>query len=266
MNSSDLKLFIATPDSYSDVMEVFLQCFRKNWSDCPYELIVSTNTKNYDDVTTFDNNIANDGWMDRTIPILKQLDADYIMLLCDDCFMLDKVSTQQVKELFNEVKSNHLDFCGMTNYIKGPNFAKAKYLNRVPRNRAYAKNLQTGIFRREYLLTELGDGSLSPWEMEAKWLREASQDTSEYFTNIASCNVNILHCTNGIVKGKWLQSAINDLNDIGIPVKTERKIISINAERKMKFISKMGKFVPMSSRKRIKNVLKHIGFNFATNE
>ena len=263
---NDLTLFISTPDSYTDIMGIFLECFHRNWQDCPYELVISTNTKHYDcqNVTVLDNNDKNDGWMNRAIPALKQIKSKYVMLLCDDCFILKTVHNSQVRAFFKEVKEHNLDFCGMTNYIKGPKFEGAKYINKVRKNKAYAKNLQTGIYKREYLLSELGDGSLDPWELEAKWLKQASRGSKEYYDNIASCSMNILNCVNGIAKGKWFESALDAVQKSGIEVKTERGVIPFSQEKKMDLMNKIGKVIPSSARADVKKILGHFGVKFST--
>lgn len=39
-----LSIYVSSPDSYSDVLAVFLKGYRRYWSDCPYEFILTTNT------------------------------------------------------------------------------------------------------------------------------------------------------------------------------------------------------------------------------
>ena len=43
-----LSIYVSSPDSYSDVLAVFLKGYRRYWSDCPYEFILTTNTKSYE--------------------------------------------------------------------------------------------------------------------------------------------------------------------------------------------------------------------------
>ena len=46
-----LSIYVSSPDSYSDVLAVFLKGYRRYWSDCPYEFILTTNTKSYEGIT-----------------------------------------------------------------------------------------------------------------------------------------------------------------------------------------------------------------------
>ena len=55
-----LSIYVSSPDSYSDVLAVFLKGYRRYWSDCPYEFILTTNTKSYEGITCICNNKQND--------------------------------------------------------------------------------------------------------------------------------------------------------------------------------------------------------------
>lgn len=46
-----LTILINSPDSYSDVLTVFIKCFDINWSECTYEKVLSTNTQSPDGFT-----------------------------------------------------------------------------------------------------------------------------------------------------------------------------------------------------------------------
>lgn len=261
-----MAIFISTPDSYSDVLEVFLACFHKYWQDCPYDLIISTNRKSYEGAVVYNNYSDNDGWMDRAIPVLSEVDYDYILLMCDDCIILDTIDTLQVETLLNDIIQYDIDFCGLSNHISGKKCNHKSNLVYVKKNKAYAKNMQTGIFKKDYLMKILGDGSMNPWEIERMWLREATQAKSEYFDNIASCNIDILHCKNGVLKGKWYGSTVNSLKKIGILVGDSREIIGPKEEFSLVVFSALGKIIPSNMRRFAKKALKLFGFSFASKE
>lgn len=48
-----LSIYVSSPDSYSDVLAVFLKGYRRYWSDCPYEFILTTNTKSYEGILVY---------------------------------------------------------------------------------------------------------------------------------------------------------------------------------------------------------------------
>ena len=82
-----LSIYVSSPDSYSDVLAVFLKGYRRYWSDCPYEFILTTNTKSYEGITCICNNKQNDTWVERTIAALPVIKSKYVMLMCDDIIL-----------------------------------------------------------------------------------------------------------------------------------------------------------------------------------
>lgn len=264
MNNKEMAIFISSPDSYSDVLQVFLECLNKYWRECPYEVIISTNTKKYKNATVYNNNQVKDSWMDRTIAVLKKIDYDYILLTCDDCFILNYVNTDDVQKLLKDITASGVKFCGLSNHIRGKRYSKNSNMVFVKNNKAYAKNLQTGIYEREYLLNILGDGDKTPWELESKWLKEAAQANGDFFTDITSSNKDILHCRNGVLKGKWYSSVIKNLHSSGIEIVSDREIIRPHEEYRLRLFSKIGKIVPCRLRMHIKKILKNCGFLFTS--
>jgi hypothetical protein len=262
--NNKLALFVSSPDSYCDVIEVFLKCFFKFWPDCPYEFILSTNTKKYHGITVINNNHHNDTWMDRAIPVLQNIRYKYVLLLCDDCLISKKVNTDSIERIVMDMDKYGIDFCGLANHIKGKKLHTDSLLNFVRKNKPYSLNLQVGIYRREYLLNLLGDGSRSPWELETKWLKEADKADNSYYDNIASCCYDVLGCKNGILKGQWYESVIREMGKKGIAINTKRGVISLKEDRKLHIYSRIGKILPSKVRPLVKKIVSMTGHKFAS--
>lgn len=260
-------IFIATPDTYEDVLLIFLKCFRKFWKDCPYEVVISTNTKEYKGVTTYKNYLTNDGWMDRAIPVLKQIEAEYILLLCDDLIITEKVDSDRIKQVFRDVIDYKIDFCGLTSHssrVGGKKLYSNSDVLYVRRNRPYALNLQAGIYRRKFLIELLGDGSENPWELERKWIKEANNADNSYFLNIAVAEGDILNCRNGVLKGKWYGSVLRKLKRLNIEVEPVRPVIGRLQELWIFLSRRISIILPTGLRPIIKKCLSFLGIKFAT--
>lgn len=261
---SKMSIFISSPDSYKDVLCVFLECIKRYWKDCRYEIVISTNTNQYEGVTIYRNNLINDGWTERALFALKQMDCEYVLLMCDDCIITEEIDSDRIERILTDIVEYNIDFCGFTNKIPGKRVTANSDVGLVKKNKAYALNLQTGIFKREYLLQLLGDGTSSPWDLEKKWLQEAIQADDSYFENIASVQNDVLHCKNGVLKGKWYFSVKKELESKGIKIESDRETISKNEERKLVISSRIGKMIPVGLRPIIKRVLSVFGKKFAT--
>ena len=92
-----LSIYVSSPDSYSDVLAVFLKGYRRYWSDCPYEFILTTNTKSYEGITCLCNNKQTDTWVERTITALPVIKSKYVMLMCDDIILSNNVDNSLIE-------------------------------------------------------------------------------------------------------------------------------------------------------------------------
>lgn len=264
MHNKEVIIFISSPNAYADVFQVFIECLKMNWSDCPYEIILSTNNQEYEGITVINNHTNGDGWMDRAIPVIKMIENPYIFLLCDDCLISKKVDNRKVMSVINDIEKYGLDFCGVANNINGDPLYRGSLINRVKMNKPYALNLQAGIYNREFLLELLGDGNETPWELENKWLKMASKSKNICFPNIGSCNEDIFGCKNGVLKGKWFWSAVHGLKKAGISVNANRSVMTLLEEIRIVSISRLGKIIPSSMRPIIKKTMALFGKKFAS--
>ena len=260
---NDMLIFVSSPDIYSDVFSVFLQCFARFCKDCPYDFVLSTNTNKFDGITVYNNGAKNDSWMDRAYPVLHNLHVDYMLFLCDDLIITEKVDFTKINLILKEMKEKNINFCGLTNFIRGRRVSKDSLLSYVKKNMPYAKNLQSGIVKRSYFLNMLENGDKSPWELEVQWLKEASKAPDEYYDDVVSCKENILHCENGVRKGKWSWLTVHKLRKLGITVNTDkREVIPLVTEVKSKVFSFIGKKIPATYRPMLKKIANHMGQNF----
>lgn len=266
MSKATLTIIISSPDSYSDVFGVFYQCLMRFWQDCSYEVILSTNSyKEYPNIKIIANKAKNDSWINRVIPLLKQVSTKYVLVIADDCFITAPVNSSAIGMIVDDMEKFDLNFCGLGNFKKGIKLNKGSLLNRVNKRQAYAKNLQVGIYNREFLLDCLSGEEVSAWEIEKRWIDETLSACNEYFDDIVSCRENVLHCVHGVVKSKWLPSAIHRLNKIGIEVELRRKVYLPHEELVMLLKKKIGNLFGPRSRKNIKSFLRKFGCEFDTN-
>ncbi len=259
-----MAIFTASPNSYSDVFKVFYNCFNKYWSDCPYERVLATNSQEYAGITVINNNNPEDNWMMRTIPALKKINSRYVLHIADDCFVTEKINNQDFESILDDMDKYGINFCGLANKIGGKPVRVGSLIGYVKKRKPYAKNLQAGIFNREYLLQLLGDGAVSSWELEKQWVTETLTAPNEYFEDVTVALKNVLPTMHGVAKGKWFPTVLKRLEKIGIKVESERKVLSKKEELKINIIKKVGKMFSPKMRRSIKNLFAKLGYSFST--
>ena len=151
-----LSIYVSSPDSYSDVLAVFLKGYRRYWSDCPYEFILTTNTKSYEGITCICNNKQNDTWVERTIAALPVIKSKYVMLMCDDIILSDNVDNSLIERLLDYMDSHEIRYCNLGPTPKGSKIKSFPLLRSVNKQIPYAINLQFGIFRKDLFVELLG--------------------------------------------------------------------------------------------------------------
>lgn len=255
-------IYVSSPNSYSDIFSIFYECMNKYWKNRKYEFILSTNEQCYSDITVLNNYKENDGWVDRSIWALNMIEAPYVLVMCDDLFLSDYVDEKKIDHLLDLMDKYNIDFCRLKPIRKGRKLeGDFSYL---PKKMSYARNLQIGIFRREYLLKELGNGSLNAWEIEKKWNKDALLDNQGFYTNVIGVSKNIIKFKHGIVKGSFLPSAIRFLKKEGVSFSKERKKLKMRDELAIDIKAVFSSLLGPKIRTRIKNILKCVGFKFDT--
>ncbi len=262
--SERLKIVISSPDSYRDVFDVYYKCFMKFCTDSPYELILASNNAKYDGISVINNHKTDDNWTERILPILRQINSKYVLIMCDDIFITDRVNYSSVELILDEMDEKNINFCGMLNKIGGKKLCRDSLLNFVKKRKPYALNLQMGIYNRDYLLEVLGDGEKSAWDIEKKWVKEVYDAPNEYFSDVVCCKKNIFNCIHGIEKGKWFPSAVKKLKKIGISVDDSRAKMSRFQEFKNTLKGKIGKMLGVRARMFIKKIMSRFGMKFVT--
>lgn len=259
-----LSIYVSSPDSYSDVLEVYLRCFKKYWNDCPYEFILTTNSRNYEGVTCICNNKPGDTWVERTIAAYSHITSKYILMMCDDILINGKIDNEKIESILDYMDHNDIKFCRLKPVKQGEKILEFPFLNRVSKQMSYAVNLQIGIFRMDYFKEVLGDGTLSAWDIENKLNTEASIAEDCISSDVISANSIVIPFIHGVDKGKWYRKAISFIKKEFPDYKFVRPLLPISTELKNYTIGLVQDNLSPNVRRRIKAMAQMFGFKFAS--
>ncbi len=257
-------ILISTPDSYRDVLNIFIQCYKKYWPDCPFPLLISAQTQDCLEFKTIKTDDALDSWCDRTRFALQFINTKYVLVICDDYFFTSKIDNKEIFSVIDDLEKYNISFCGLSNHLKGPKFEKKSLLIKVKQNQSYAKSLNVGFFKRDYLQSILSDKSLSAYDLEKKWLVEAEESPNVFFEDVASCKKNLLHGIEGVGEGVFNPYALKWLRSNSIDINSNRGVMNSFKALIFKLRKRIGKKIRPKTRRRIKKILQKIGFRFVT--
>lgn len=257
-----LSIFVCSPNEYKDVFGVYYQSFKKYWPDCPFELTLATNDQEYIDIHVINNWITGDSWTERALPVLNQISSKYVLLMCDDIFFSNSVDNDAVYKILEFMEENSINFYRLKPHVSKKCASEELELYYVHKQMPYGKNLQMGIYNRKYLLEQLGDGTLSAWDIEAKWNKDATEAPDEYFEDVISSKTEVIKVLHGIVKGRWLPTVRKKLIASGVLIDSSRECLSLHGEVKYNLITVISERLNPKVRLKLKKMFSSFGMKF----
>jgi len=232
----NLTILVTSCDKYSDLWIPFIKLFRKFWSDCPYKLVLISESiicKEFDETILCDKG-RKEGRKSsaETICIaLSQLTTPYVLLLCDDYFLIDYVNTNKIEKIIHDIKyykSGCIKMLGDNTVLQSKilqtqpaNVAPEEYIE-YPKGSPYRLSFQSSVWNRNFLLTLMKKAD-NIWDFE----RKISYDKESYTMPIYGTRKRIFPYIEVVHKGKWEHLALQicNYNDISIDL-TKRGVLS----------------------------------------
>ena len=266
--SKDMIVVISSPDSYSDVFEIFFTLFRKYWTNCEYEVILSNNKlkPSFENLRVM-NNDTNATWSSRVLKAVVNEDTKYVMLLTEDSIITDYINSEQIRGVLCLMKDYDLKYYRLWHIPKpkGKLIDDHEHARLIPIEQPYGRNLGPAIWEKDHLIECLKDGKSSGWEIEGSFLEESNNSNSGNHEECAVDDRDLLHMIHGVSKGKWNPSALRKLRKLGISVDTsKRRRISRYKELQTRLAIYIVCALPNGVRVRLKKTLAKLGFKFVT--
>ncbi len=170
--NGDCTVLVCSCDMYADLLPPFAALWRKFWPDCPFEVVLVTETAPADPLC-FDRVLTNpvgETWCRMLVAALRQVETPYVMLLMDDYFLTQTVETTRIARRLDDLKRLG---GGNLRLIPNPPVGRARAarlegednLFRYRPQTAYCVATQAGFWRRDYLC-RLAERQRSAWEFE----------------------------------------------------------------------------------------------------
>ncbi len=224
-------VLVFTCDSYEDAWYPFLTLLDKYWPDCPYDIVLNTQSKkctlklNNINVKTFnlyepDSKVP---YGKRCLDHLKRIDTDYVITLMDDFFVRSKVDTQTLERIMDWMDEDkktasfcliHHDDAHSCRYLREDKGYKSFSLR--PRYCKHNYDMQASVWRRDALIKSWREYE-SPWEWEGPGNLRSFDDGYKYYDldDDAPFPIDYIDYKkkewSGLRKGKWVAEIVCDL-------------------------------------------------------
>lgn len=161
-------------------------------------------------------------WSKRMKNILQRIETEYVLITCDDHFIVSPVNTMEFEKTFSIMKKNKK----ITTISFVPHISpdeKTKWIGNFglwKMNKSFRVNLDTAIWRKNKLERLLRDDE-DIWQFEVNGTERALWDFTEYYkykTGV-ECIINApfnQRVGYGVVKGKWCWRMPELFNKYGI--------------------------------------------------
>ena len=168
MKSAEVSVLVGSCDKYADLLPPFLTLFRKFWPDCPYEIVLVTES---DPHLPFDRTIAcgsGKNWASRLVEALDAVDTPYVLMLCDDYYLEAPVDTALIESRLEEMKRARAVNLRMIPNPRPTENNSVEFSSDLRSYRigaAYSVATQAGLWDRGFL-KHLATGKTSIWDFE----------------------------------------------------------------------------------------------------
>lgn len=96
-NQHNLTIVVNTCDSYHDVLGIFFHAWQDCWPNCPYSVVINTESRDYSHPARVHHHrrtSGTDDWGARLRDTLSTIDSEFVMMIYDD-FILDAPVSQE---------------------------------------------------------------------------------------------------------------------------------------------------------------------------
>lgn len=262
-------IIIPTFPQYMDICNIFISLFKKNWTDCPYKIVLSVIGKPQKLITIDCQIFQNDSNTTLTeaiynVALLNKNDF-YICLLADN-FISKKIDTKSVQSLINQLSKGNYKYCNL--YPRFP--YRFKYKKEIDNSmvRLLHSEEPYGISFSAFICTfefikENFKNKITDLDFETRFLKSEFINKSAFWKNYVRVNKNYFNFISGIDKGKLDLKAYKLLINEKIELPNRKKISYIFYLRK-KLTEIIQIFINNKQRKAIKYLLSKLGFKFSS--
>lgn len=212
MDEKELKarvsVLVLSFDGFSELWQPFFDTFFETWSDCPFDVYLLTNYKQFDHPRVKSLQLGPDvSWSDNLVKALRAIPTDYTLMFYEDAF-LTGMKKEKIMQAINFCLTHQLpSLLLMPTRIRGQQKIN-NMVSRINRDALYRNSLFLNLIRRDVLLQILEPGE-NAWQYEV-----AGNDRSKGF-DYYCVSETLFRYDHGIVKGKWLASTRKKLESRG---------------------------------------------------
>lgn len=172
-NAERCVVVVNSCDAYADVWPLFFAAFKERWPDCPFPLVVNTESL---DATAPELRVSShvmaphersSPWGARLLSTLRDQSSEYVLMLFDDFVLEEPVDSQAIAKCLGWMDADPLISVFYFSHVPGTARPASNYagFEAIPRLTNYRLNSAPALWRRQHLI-ELTRADDNPWIWE----------------------------------------------------------------------------------------------------
>ncbi len=222
--ANDLTIFVNTSDNFDDCWEPFFKLFSLYWPDCPYPIVLNTETKDYRyqslDIVCSKVSVGDSkriGWSECLLRALDKIQTPYILYLQEDYFLEAPVRLDLMLSLLDELRAGvagAIRFSG-SNGIGPFHPTDSPLILEVDKKARWRLSLQAGLWKKS-VLRSLVRKHETPWQLESygsiRTRRLKEKICCVNYQNSSNFDNELFPYTpTGVVAGRWVREVVEPL-------------------------------------------------------
>ncbi len=275
-----LTIVVNSTDSYEDSWFPFFTLFKKFWPDCPYPIVLSSETKIFSypglDIRSLRFGAGDDGrrltWSEGVLRCLAEIDTKYILWTLEDLFLTGPVDTARLQSLVATMAKQDFTHISLTPTSKPSAYLPSAEagLWRIAQDHRYRISLLNGLWHTQRFMKYMRPHE-NPWQLEILGSRRAHKVPDSFYcvaspdkTDAATWPMPYL--VTGITKGKWNPAVVPLLQKHGISMDFSRRgfhrdppALIRRAQLAMKLLQNFGALISSSRKPALKAASRSVG-------
>lgn len=174
---------VSSCDKYEEAWHPYFSLLMKNWPDCPFDVVLSTESKKYTEYNVRTINKSGN-WGERLIYVLNEIQTPYVIFSLEDFFLQRKVRSDRVVDCLEFMMTHCNVACIYFNRISGYCVEPSDldgFTKMVPNDEynEYILNCQMGLWNKDFLIRTLKKIE-DPWSFEVKGYKYNKEIIDKY--------------------------------------------------------------------------------------
>lgn len=225
MKDSDVAVVIKSTDKFEDCWPTTLECLKRFWPDCPIPIYTTSEKIPWGENPVITG--ENYGWCRNLEIVLDQIKVKYVLLTLEDLLFSQPVDTDLVSAAIFAMMGGV-----PKQIILGPGDQRidqsvSEKFSTFCRHSNYSVSCTPTLWEVNWLREILAQAD-DPWMFEmrgSRYVRKHLSPPQLWVAGPEEAKRPIKVVYSAITRGKWEQTAVNWLRNIGIEVDTSRREI-----------------------------------------